>query len=83
MRELSLIALALVVAAGVPQGDAPALAFDVASVKPNRSGEPSTRFRLQPGGRLTAQNAPLQALITFCVRRSALSARWRARMAAV
>ena len=51
--------------AGAAQGDGSAAAFDVASVKPNKSGEPSVRFRLQPGGRLTAQNAPVQSLITF------------------
>src|SRR5262249_50646934 len=39
--------------------------FEVASVKPNHSGEQAGNVRRQPGGRLTATNMPLRVLITF------------------
>jgi uncharacterized protein (TIGR03435 family) len=38
--------------------------FDVASVKLNRSGENPSQVRIPPGGRVTATNATLRALIT-------------------
>jgi uncharacterized protein (TIGR03435 family) len=41
------------------------LYFEVASVKPNNSGERNQFIRRQPGGRMTATNMPLRALITF------------------
>src|SRR4051812_23742138 len=37
--------------------------FDVASVKPNKSGDGRVMMGLQPGGRLTATNIPLRMLI--------------------
>ena len=37
--------------------------FDVASIKPNKSGEQGTYLRLQPGGLYRAANVPLRALI--------------------
>jgi uncharacterized protein (TIGR03435 family) len=37
--------------------------FEVASVKPNKSGEPFVRIGNQPGGRFTATNVPLRLLI--------------------
>jgi bla regulator protein blaR1 len=40
-------------------------AFEVASVKPNKSGDNSISMRRQPGGRVTVTNAPLRMLITF------------------
>ena len=39
--------------------------FEVATVKPNKSGEGFIRFGMQPGGRFTAQNVPLFELIRF------------------
>jgi bla regulator protein blaR1 len=39
--------------------------FEVASVKPNNSGEPFVRLGLQPGGRFIAQNVPARELIRF------------------
>jgi len=46
---------------------APALAndtaFEVASVKSNKSGEPFVRVGMAPGGRFTATNVPLRQLI--------------------
>jgi uncharacterized protein (TIGR03435 family) len=44
--------------------DAPP-AFEVASVRPNNSGEGFVRFGRQPGGRFTATNVPLRELIRF------------------
>ncbi len=38
-------------------------AFEVASVKPNKSGEGFIRFGMQPGGRFNALNVPLRELI--------------------
>jgi uncharacterized protein (TIGR03435 family) len=43
----------------------PGMKFEVASVKPNKSGDPGIRFGLQPGGRFNAVNAPLRELIRF------------------
>jgi uncharacterized protein (TIGR03435 family) len=39
-------------------------AFEVASVKPNRSGDLRARMEIQPGGRFTATNVSLRMLIT-------------------
>jgi uncharacterized protein (TIGR03435 family) len=41
------------------------MAFEAASVKPNKSGDPGQTIRRAPGGRLTATNMPVRALITF------------------
>ncbi|MBM3817996.1 MAG: TIGR03435 family protein [Acidimicrobiia bacterium] len=41
------------------------MSFEVASVKPNNSGENFIRFGMQPGGRFTAANAPLREIIRF------------------
>jgi uncharacterized protein (TIGR03435 family) len=67
-------ALALVAALSLPfvaltNGQAPTTssgadpAFEVASVKPNKSGDGGVRLGIQPGGRLTATNVPLRLLI--------------------
>ena len=39
--------------------------FDVASVRVNKSGDPSRSVRAMPGGRFEATNAPLRNLIRF------------------
>jgi uncharacterized protein (TIGR03435 family) len=41
----------------------PSPTFEVATVKPNRSGQPFINFGLQPGGRVSAINVPLKELI--------------------
>jgi uncharacterized protein (TIGR03435 family) len=41
------------------------VAFEVASVKENRSGDTNSRFRREPGGRLVITNQPLRSLIVF------------------
>jgi uncharacterized protein (TIGR03435 family) len=41
------------------------LVFEAASVSQNTSGEQGQSIRRQPGGRLSATNMPLRALITF------------------
>jgi bla regulator protein blaR1 len=56
-----------------PRAQAPAqapdpkvpLTYEAASVKPNKEGGQGSSIRRQPGGRLTATNFPLRALITF------------------
>ena len=46
-----------------PQSPGEALAFDVASVKPNISGDMRVSVQAMPGGRFTATNAPLRTLV--------------------
>jgi uncharacterized protein (TIGR03435 family) len=59
-------ALAGATLASVSAAQTPAPAsFEVATVKPNKSGEAFIRFGIQPGGRFTAQNVPLFELIRF------------------
>jgi uncharacterized protein (TIGR03435 family) len=53
----------LVARAQTPGAAAPK--FEVASVKPNRTGEAGMRIGMQPGGRFTATNVPLRQLILF------------------
>lgn len=55
----------VVLGAGTLHGQtpSPAPAFEVASVKPNKSGDLGIRFGMQPGGRFTVTNAPLRPLI--------------------
>jgi uncharacterized protein (TIGR03435 family) len=62
--------LAAALAAGLlahPAGQTPqppaSPTFEVATVKPNRSGQPFINFGLQPGGRVSAINVPLKELI--------------------
>jgi uncharacterized protein (TIGR03435 family) len=47
----------------VPTADISKLEFEVASVKPNKSGDDNSRLGLQPGGRITATNVALRLLI--------------------
>lgn len=49
--------------AQAPATDTAKLAFDVASVKPNKSGDMRVSLGIQPGGRFTATNVSLRALI--------------------
>ena len=44
---------------------ASAQVFEVASVKPNRSGTTSVSMRMQPGGRFNALNVTVRDLIRF------------------
>src|SRR4026209_1325328 len=39
--------------------------FEVASVKANKAGEPGSRIRLEPGGRITVSNYSLRGLVQF------------------
>jgi uncharacterized protein (TIGR03435 family) len=68
MRSILLASL-LFALSGVPQAfsqvpaQTSAPAFDVASVKPNKTGGMGTRIMFQPGGRFTADNITLKFLI--------------------
>jgi uncharacterized protein (TIGR03435 family) len=53
------------VVAMVAAQDAPSPVFEVATVKPNKSGEARQFIQRQPGGRVTVTNMPLRTLITF------------------
>jgi uncharacterized protein (TIGR03435 family) len=52
-------------ASAAPSGQAAPLAFEVASVKSNKSGDMGARLQRQPGGRVNAVNMPLRDLIQF------------------
>ena len=68
------IALALLLfgaASAEPQNQAPDQkppAFEVASIKPNKSGDDRTYSSIQPGGRLSATNATVKDLILSAYR---------------
>lgn len=49
--------------AQAPGAQAPTPSFEVASVKPNKSGDQRVMLGIQPGGRFTATNVPLRMLI--------------------
>ncbi len=51
------------VTAQVVKSDGPKPQFEVATVRPNNSGEANSSIRIQPGGRLTATNQTLRNLI--------------------
>src|SRR5215470_16461985 len=57
-----LSSLSTTLSVGQPQTKKPA--FEVGSVKPNRSGDLRARMEIQPGGRFTATNVSLRMLIT-------------------
>ena len=38
-------------------------AFEVTSIKPNKSGDVGSQFRIEPGGRVTWTNITLQAMV--------------------
>ena len=71
-RRLSLVLVALLTYAastpGVAVAQEPALAFEVTSVKPNRTGDRSSRFQLLPGGRFVATNTTVRALLQSAYR---------------
>src|SRR5262249_20606157 len=56
VREVSVLA-------GRAQAPATGPAFEVASVKPNKSGDGRVLFSVQPGGRFTATNVTVRMLI--------------------
>ena len=71
MRRLAiavlLLASALVIprlhAQGSPEPTPQAPAFEVASIKPNMSGDPRSGTQSSPGGRVTVTNQPLRSVI--------------------
>ena len=59
----SIAATMFAVHAQAPPSTTPRITFEVASVKPNTSGEPRVMIRSEPGGRFTATNVTLRVLI--------------------
>lgn len=59
------IALMPVLVAQTPAAPDPLPQFEVAAVKPNKSGTNFIRFGMLPGGRFTAENVPLRQLLQF------------------
>jgi bla regulator protein blaR1 len=65
MRQLMLtLCFAGAVAIVVPAQEKDAI-FEVASVKPNKSGDTNGMLRMLPGGRVSASNMPVRPIITF------------------
>ena len=48
---------------------AQAPAFEVTSIKPNKSGDVGSQFRIEPGGRVTWTNITLQAMVAAAYQR--------------
>jgi uncharacterized protein (TIGR03435 family) len=65
LRWWSVMALAAYCCVGAGAQSAPELKFEVASIKPNKSGTRSFGTRQTPGGRLTVRNETLPQLIDF------------------
>lgn len=63
LRTTALVVLASVAVRGAQSGDVERPKFDVASVKPNKSGEGVIRLEIQPGGRFAATDFPLKQFI--------------------
>jgi uncharacterized protein (TIGR03435 family) len=65
MKLCPVIVGLLLAVSSVPQiiAQTPAPTFDVASVKPNKSGEGGMRIMFQPGGRFVATNVTLKMLV--------------------
>ncbi len=61
-------ASAAVFAIALDAQQSPALAFEVTSVKANRTGDRSSRFQLLPGGRFIATNTTVRALLQSAYR---------------
>jgi uncharacterized protein (TIGR03435 family) len=60
----ALVLSALALSASLASAQTPGPAFEVASVKPNKSGEQGSRVGMAPNGRFTATNVTLKQLIT-------------------
>jgi uncharacterized protein (TIGR03435 family) len=65
MRELMTAVCLAGAVVSVAAQDAPAPAFEVATIKVNKSGETNQLIRRQPGGRVSVTNLPARFLITF------------------
>ena len=55
--------LVSILSAQAPSSDIDKLQFEVASVKPNKTGDPNSGLGLRPGGRIVATNVALRLLI--------------------
>ncbi len=64
MRVLAVAALSLATCSAQPPSTA-RQAFDVATIKPNKSGSRGVTISPRPGGRFVARNSSLESLIAF------------------
>ena len=65
MRKALLLATAAIAAAGFQPQPARPLAFEVASVKPNKADDRRIAMEFLPGGRLLVTNVPLRIIIAM------------------
>ena len=63
MARLALLLVLLAASVHNLAAQQPAPAFEVASIRPNKSGEELALFRAEPGGRLTITNITVRDLI--------------------
>ncbi len=76
MRVLLCLLLSAVIA-GAQSKDVELPRFEVASVKPNKSGDRSFDGGIQPGGRFVARNVDLQTIIRIAYSKSGLLQVWQ------
>ena len=60
---LTIAVVSALTVAGLAQQPSPSPAFEVVSVKPNKSGDAGSQFRIEPGGRVTWTNTTLSAMV--------------------
>ena len=63
-----IVAIVAATAVAAAQTPSPAPTFEVASIKPNKSGDGRIAIAFQPGGRFTATGVTLRMLIADAVR---------------
>ena len=66
---LTIAVVPALIVAGLAQQPSPSPAFEVVSVKPNRSGDSGSQFRIEPGGRVTWRNVTLSAMVNGAYQR--------------
>jgi len=67
MRRVPLVLVGVAVVSVTLIAQAPA--FEVVSVKPNKSGDAGSQFRIEPGGRVTWTNTTLQGMVAGAYQR--------------
>src|SRR4030095_10744252 len=67
MRRAPLVLVGIVILSVTLLAQAPA--FEVVSIKPNKSGDVGSQFRIEPGGRVTWTNTTLQGMVAGAYQR--------------